>query len=112
MGDDPNLSPATRAAIGESGTEVAVSSVSIWEIAIKRRLGKLEAPDDPVADVESAGFQLLSFDARHAWLAGHLDMHHSDPFDRALIAQALIGGFRIVTADSRFGHYGVEVLPT
>lgn len=111
MSDDVALNTGARAAIAEPQAAVAVSSVSIWEIAIKRRLGKLQAPDDPLADIEVAGFQLLPFDAHHAWLAGHLEMHHSDPFDRALIAQALIGGLRVVTADSRFGLYGVEVVP-
>src|SRR3977135_2665678 len=91
---------------GSKGTGAGVGSVgSLWEIAIKAALGKLDAPDDLPAKVEQLGFYLLPVTADHAWQVRQLPLHHRDPFDRLLIAQAQIERLPIFTADSLFDAY-------
>lgn len=107
--DDPALSPPARAAIAEPTNEPLVSSASVWEIAIKRSLGKLTAPDDLPDRIADGGFSWLAISAQHAWQVRELPRHHSDPFDRILVAQALIEGVAIITADAHLGDYGVRV---
>lgn len=112
LADDGRLGADARDAIGAAETEVWVSSVSIWEIAIKRKLGKLLAPDDLLGELDRQRFAQLHFTAREGWAAGHLDLRHTDPFDRAIIAQALVHGLRVVTNDHSFAGYGVDVIAT
>ena len=107
--DDPALSPAARDAIADPANEPLVSAACVWEIAIKRSLGKLAAPDDLPDRISDAGFAWLPISAQHAWQVRDLPMHHRDPFDRVLVAQALIERLPIVTADAHLGEYGVEV---
>ena len=107
---DPTLSDEARSAIGSDDSVVLVSAASVWEIAIKKGIGKLDAPDDLEAQLERHQFDLLPITAKHALLAGGLAHHHEDPFDRMLIAQAQIEGLRIVTRDPRIGQYGVPIL--
>lgn len=98
-----------RAAI--SGADgILISAVVVWEVAIKRRLGKLDAPADLLQQLERAGVDLLPITARHADRVGTLPMHHRDPFDRLLIAQAEIDGLALVSGDDAMRHYGVEVI--
>src|SRR4051812_6894323 len=107
--DDPALSAVARVALADPENDPAVSAASIWEIAIKRSLGRLSAPDDLPQTIVSEGFTLLAVDAQHAWRVRELPLHHRDPFDRLLIAQALTQRMPIVTADAQFDVYGVEV---
>ena len=107
--DDPALSSAAREALANPGDEMLVSTASLWEIAIKRSLGKLTAPDDLPDEIANAGFAWLPVSADHAWRVHDLPPHHRDPFDRLLIAQALIERVPVITADARFGDYGVDV---
>jgi PIN domain nuclease of toxin-antitoxin system len=107
--DDAALSPAARDAIADPVNEPFVSSASIWEIAIKRSLGKLTAPDDLPDRIADEGFPWLPISANHAWQVRELPLHHRDPFDRILVAQALIERLPIITADPHFGRYGVRV---
>jgi PIN domain nuclease of toxin-antitoxin system len=95
--------------MGEPRNEVLVSAASIWEIAIKRALGKLSAPDDLLETISEEGFIFLAVTPWHAWRAGDLPPHHRDPFDRLLAAQALVEGIPLLTADPRFAPYGVGV---
>jgi len=88
-------------------TSTAVSAATVWEIEIKRALGKLDAPDDLLDQVTASGFAQLPISAAHAVAAGRLPRHHDDPFDRMLIAQALAEQRTIVTRDRRFEQYGV-----
>lgn len=105
------LARPARAAVEDPATGVAVSAVSVWEIEIKRALGKLDAPLDLLAQIRASQFDLLPVLGEHAVAAGRLPRHHEDPFDRMLIAQAVTEGLTLVTRDARFGPYGVTVLP-
>lgn len=98
-----------RAAI-EIGTPVLVSAVVIWEVAIKRHLGKLDAPDDLLDQLERAEVDLLPITPRHADRVAALPMHHRDPFDRLLVAQAQSDELLLVTADSNLAEYGIETV--
>lgn len=91
--------------------EVFVSAASIWEIAIKAKLGKLEGnPKEFVAAIDQSGFRELVISARHAAAVHELPFHHRDPFDRLLIAQALTEPLRLLTADSVLGQYSELVM--
>jgi PIN domain nuclease of toxin-antitoxin system len=102
----PRITAAARSAI-ETAEQTFVSAASIWEIGIKARLGKIEAdPDELVAAIEQSGFVELPVRAVHAAAAARLPMHHNDPFDRLLVAQALTEPLRLVTADAVLARYG------
>jgi PIN domain nuclease of toxin-antitoxin system len=107
--DDPSLSSAARAAIAARDNETLISTASVWEIAIKRSLGKLTAPEDLLDTVVAQGFAWLPISAKHAWEVTMLPRHHDDPFDRLLIAQARVEGISIVTGDRAFDAYNVAV---
>jgi len=103
------LRPAARRLISDAEA-VYVSAASIWEIAIKARLGKIEGdPEALSAAIESSGLIELRVAARHAAAVAKLPLHHTDPFDRLLIAQALTEPFRFVTADRALAAYGPNI---
>jgi PIN domain nuclease of toxin-antitoxin system len=92
-------------------TGVFVSAASIWEIAIKVKIGKLNAdPREILRLLESAGFKELPVLSRHAVLAADLPLHHADPFDRLLIAQAIEEPMHLLTTDSRLKRYSELVI--
>jgi PIN domain nuclease of toxin-antitoxin system len=106
----PLLKPAARRLI-ESADEVYVSAASIWEVVIKARLGKINADAQKLADaVEASGFVELPVSAAHAAGVARLDLHHNDPFDRILLAQALAEPLRLVTVDEMLAKYSELVL--
>jgi len=105
-----SLKPAARRMI-ESAERVHVSAASIWEIAIKARLGKIDAdPGALVAAIDDSGFVELPVTAAHAAGVTTLAPHHSDPFDRLLLAQALSEPLRLLTADAALARYSDLVL--
>ena len=86
------------------------SAASIWEIAIKRAQGKLDAPSDLLDTMEQRGFAELPVLSCHAVIAGALPPHHRDPFDRMIVAQAQSEGLTVVSSDARIAAYDVPVL--
>jgi len=109
--DDPEqISRAARMAIRDGTNTVYVSAAVAWEIAIKRALGKLDAPDDLVAVMEANRFLPFPITIAHALTVLSLPDHHRDPFDRMLIAQALHEGFRLVSRDPIIARYAVPNL--
>lgn len=110
--DDPELPASARRSIGRAD-EVRVSAASIWEVAIKQRLGKLPELALAVSElpglVRDCGFVPLPVDERHAAAVASLPLHHRDPFDHLLIAQAQIERLAIVTRDPQFAAYGVAL---
>ena len=97
--------------IADPGTSAVVSAATVWEIAIKQAVGRLDAPDDLLEALQVNGFETLAISAAHALAAGGLPQHHADPFDRMLIAQARAEGLTLVTVDQRFPEYDVVLLP-
>src|SRR5271157_147909 len=90
---------------------VLVSSASIWEIAIKVRIGKLNAnPRRVVQFMEAAGFEELPVFSRHTVLVADLPLHHTDPFDRLLIAQAISEPLHLLTTDAQLKPYSELVI--
>ena len=108
--DDPRLDTEARLAIADRSNEVYVSSASIWEISIKRAQGRLEAPDNLVATIAQTEFTELPISHIHGKLAGELPLHHRDPFDRMLVAQAKVEGLVLVTRDPHIMQYDVQTL--
>lgn len=104
------LPDATRSAIADPAAHVGVSSISIAEISIKRTLGKLRAPWIPDVLLAENGISVLPFTSDHARRLLELPLHHRDPFDRMLIAQAIHEDMAFATADPRASAYGVRVL--
>jgi PIN domain nuclease of toxin-antitoxin system len=103
-------SPARR--IMERADQIYVSAASIWEIAIKARLGKIDAEtDDLIGSIGASGFLELPVRAVHAAGVAKLAPHHTDPFDRLLIAQAIAEPLRLLTADSKLARYGELIMP-
>lgn len=115
LADDPRLSRDARTTIADGSGMVFVSAASLWEAEIKTALGRLELDVDAVdlaEEVPANGFTELAITGRYTRTAAMLPHHHSDPFDRMLIAQAMVDNLRLVTADRIIGQYGVTVLST
>lgn len=110
LADDQRLPSQAASAIADRDTEVVVSAASAWEISIKQAAGRLDAPEDLLDAVTANDFRTVAITAAHAVASGRLPPHHSDPFDRMLIAQAQIEGFIVVSVDKRFSDYDVELL--
>ena len=108
--DNPTLSVSARDAIVNGANIVFVSSVSIWEIRIKKALGKLDVPDDLLEQIKLHRFTELAINFEHAYSAGDLPDIHKDPFDRMLIAQAKIEKLTLVTRDGFIPKYDVKTL--
>jgi PIN domain nuclease of toxin-antitoxin system len=110
LANDSALGDFSKDLLREPRNEVYVSAASIWEISIKRRLGKLKAPSEIECIVEDEGFIGLPISLYHARSAGQLPLIHRDPFDRMLVAQAQSEGLVILTADPIFPEYGISTL--
>jgi PIN domain nuclease of toxin-antitoxin system len=107
--DRPLAGPAAEAIRSPDNTKF-VSAASIWEAEIKVQLGRLKLEVDLAAGSAAHGFEPLGITFGHAVAAGRLPPHHSDPFDRMLIAQAQLEGLTIVTRDPVFDNYPVATL--
>jgi PIN domain nuclease of toxin-antitoxin system len=109
--DDPALlAESARKAIADGKNLVYVSAAVAWEIAIKRSLGKLDAPEDLEAVMAANRFLPLPVTVPHALAVATLPDHHRDPFDRLLIAQARHEGFQLVSRDPFMKLYDVPLL--
>jgi PIN domain nuclease of toxin-antitoxin system len=109
---DPNrLTAKSRAAIKAEENKVFVSVVSPWEVAIKGRREGLRLPDRLGEELDRRRFELLPVLLRHTDPIESMPHHHRDPFDRMLVAQAVIDGLTIVTADRKLTNYQVSLMP-
>jgi len=111
LAGDAALSPAARAVIAEETNAVFVSAASLWEITTKHRLGKLALSAALLSDlpgvIADQGFLGLPISLRHAQRAGDLPGPHRDPFDRMLVAQAILDDLVLVSNERPFDAYGV-----
>lgn len=99
-----------RAAIEDAHNQIFVSTATVWEIAIKRATGKLQFGAPIVDTVERLGFEILPITGLHAEHAGGLPRHHNDPFDRLIIAQAVLDGMVLGTQDRMMRPYGIVTI--
>jgi PIN domain nuclease of toxin-antitoxin system len=104
------IAPSLFASIEDDATDVFVSAASVWEIAIKRAIGKLGFGQRIVGVIAAHGFEVLPITAEHAERAGELPPHHTDPFDRLLVAQAYLERMTFGTQDAKIGPYGIPTL--
>lgn len=107
LGDPGRLTARERAVLIDPGVERVVSPMSVWEVAIKREAGRLVAPSN-IATVFAQQFRMLPVDAPLFEHAAELPPHHGDPFDRVLIAHALLDDLTVLTRDDAFASYGVR----
>lgn len=113
-GDAQELSAEAREAFADPGNEVFLSAASAWEIAVKNRLGRLPLPEPPDRFVprvrEAHGITRLDIPEEAALHVARLPDLHRDPFDRILVAQALLGGLHLVTPDEALRQYAVPTI--
>jgi PIN domain nuclease of toxin-antitoxin system len=110
LGDRGRVSKPAVRALEDTTNDVALSAATVWEIAIKRSLGKVTLPDTWVVSLGRLGFDPMPVTSIHAAAVERLPWHHRDPFDRLLVAQASVERCGLVTADRRLAEYGVEIL--
>ena len=111
--DSPKLSQKARDLISSPKTTVWVSAASIWEIAIKHSLGRGNMPvssQDAMRYFQESGYRCLSIEAEHAIAVEDLPAHHQDPFDRILVAQALLEPMRLMTHDPLVARYSDTII--
>jgi PIN domain nuclease of toxin-antitoxin system len=108
-GDERFGETAARHIVDETN-QVLLSAAVVWEIALKRSLGKLEAPDDLAPTLLGAGAMGLAVTLDHAAAVERLPWHHRDPFDRMLVAQASVEDAAIVSRDAALRAYGVTLV--
>ncbi|MGD8587412.1 MAG: type II toxin-antitoxin system VapC family toxin [Chromatiales bacterium] len=110
LADEPRLGQSIRESIVNPSTRVMISTASVWEIGIKQALGKLEVPESILPVIQDEGFEELPITGLHAELAARLPNHHRDPFDRMLIAQALLEELILVTNDKQIENYDLHLI--
>ena len=112
LADDRRLKALERRAIADRNALVYVSAVTVWEIAIKRNMGRLDLDVELLEqELLSGGMIELPMKWRHAKVTAALPHHHEDPFDRMLVAQAQTEGLTLVSYDKAFKDYDVALLP-
>ena len=111
---DPRLSGTAKTLILDASNEILISPASYWEIAIKIRIGKLvlNQPYDDFIDVclNQYGFVILPVEPKHTAVLTTLPLHHRDPFDRLIIAQAMVEDISVIGTDDDFDAYPVRRL--
>ncbi len=106
LADDPRLSPSAKQTMESGESVLLVSSASIWEMAIKVGLGKLEMPDDLLTVLPDQGFEPLEVTPAHAWAVRELPRgSHKDPFDRLLAVQSALERLPMISSDEQLDQY-------
>jgi PIN domain nuclease of toxin-antitoxin system len=111
--ESPKLSQKARDLILLPKTTVWVSAASLWEIAIKHSLGRGDMPvsgQDAMRYFQESGYRILAIEAEHAVAVEELPAHHQDPFDRVLVAQALVEPMRLITHDPLVARYSDTII--
>jgi PIN domain nuclease of toxin-antitoxin system len=108
--DDATLPDDVKARLDDD-PDVWISSATVWEVAIKRSIGKIVEPDNLADEIARSGFRQLPVTVEHTISAGCLPLVHRDPFDRMLVAQARCEGLTLVTRDPQIRRYEVALLP-
>ena len=111
LGEPGTLSREARDALADPSNLIVVSSASLWECAIKASIGKLDLPEDFFDSIPEAGYEVMPIGISHLNVYRTLPMHHRDPFDRMLVAQARAEALTLISRDPDIAKYDVTVLP-
>ena len=103
------LSEEARAVFESNDTAIYVSMATLWECAIKRSIGKLELPDN-FYEIIADDYEILGIEISHLEAYAELPMHHRDPFDRLLVAQARLGDLTLLSRDPNIAKYDVSIM--
>ena len=110
--DEPMLGPKARGLLANPAHTILATVVSLWEITIKWRIGKYPLPGSVFAEfLRGENVELIGVSLAHVAAVEALEMHHRDPFDHLIIAQAKVEGASIITSDREFSEYGVRCFP-
>jgi PIN domain nuclease of toxin-antitoxin system len=107
---DRKLSQTETTIITDPDNLIFVSAATAWEIAVKKMIGKLEAPDDLPAALAANNFLELPIAIEHSQKLYHLPLHHHDPFDRIMVAQAMSEGLTLMTRDIKIALYDIKII--
>ena len=111
LADDDQLGSRAREVVADPANDILVSMVSLWEIVVKVRVGKLQADIGEIIDaVQREGFTVLNVGMAHLVTLAGLPMHHRDPFDHLLIAQAMTEDATFVSEDRNAARYPVRMV--
>ena len=110
LGGDERLGAEAARQIADETNQVLLSAAVVWEVSIKRSLGKLEAPDHFAAVMLGAGAQPIAVTVEHAAAVEDLPWHHRDPFDRLLVAQAAVERAALISSDDALRPYGLALI--
>lgn len=110
LSGDARLSENARRHLTDESNLVLLSAAVVWEVAIKRSLGKLDVPEEYLSLLLGAGVQTLAMSVDHAAAVERLPPHHRDPFDRMLVAQAAIEGAALVSRDDALRPYDITLI--
>lgn len=111
--DNPKLGRRARALIANSDSELMTSIVSLWEVSVKHRVGKMKANAAEIGRwLPSEGIALVPVKIAHLVALEALPSHHKDPFDHLILAQAKVEGAKIVTSDRAMADYGIACVST
>ncbi len=114
LSEPERMSDEARRALEDVDNKLYLSAASSWEISIKAALGKLPLPDVPARFISSRmarmGVLGLAIEHAHTWRVYDLPAHHKDPFDRLIVAQAIVEDITVVSADGQFRKYAVKLL--
>jgi PIN domain nuclease of toxin-antitoxin system len=110
LSGDERLAESARRQLTDDANRVLLSAAVVWEVAIKRSLGKLVVPEEYLSLLLGAGVQALAVSVDHAAAVEGLPWHHRDPFDRMLVAQASVEAAALVSRDDAFRPYGVTLI--
>ncbi|MEM6275224.1 MAG: type II toxin-antitoxin system VapC family toxin [Myxococcota bacterium] len=112
--DPDRLSPVSRSSIENASSEIFLSVASTWEMTVKVASGKLRVPEPlktmVALSLAQDGFKELPIENMHCFVLDELPMHHGDPFDRILVAQAISEGLTLISRDRQIAQYDVQLL--
>jgi PIN domain nuclease of toxin-antitoxin system len=111
LADDDQLGSAAREVVADPANDILISMVSLWEIVVKVRIGKLQADIEEIIEaVQREGFTVLDVSMAHLVALAGLPMHHRDPFDHLLIAQAMTEDATFISEDRNAARYPVRIV--
>lgn len=112
LSNDSKLDKSIKDLIANPTNNIAISVASIWEIVIKKTVGKLKAPDNLQEVIHASSFDLLDINIDHILCLDGLETIHNDPFDRILIAQSMVENLTIITNDAIIPKYNISIFNT